>query len=76
MILNQLIQRFVSGPRPRFKKGDRVQCLDGSELMTIVWINISKKTNSIMYLCRWFDDRLQTKRTNLFFETQLRPMRP
>lgn len=73
MIITQLLQKFVPGPRPRFKKGDRVQCLDGSELMTIVWISVSKKTNTITYLCKWFDNRLQAKRTNLFSEAQLKP---
>ena len=72
MIITQLLKQFNSGPRPRFKKGDTVQHLDDNERMTIVWIHVSEKTRRISYLCKWFDNRLQINRTNLFMENQLK----
>jgi uncharacterized protein YodC (DUF2158 family) len=74
MIITQLFRQFIPGRRPKFKKGDTVQCLESDEVMTVVWVHVSEKTKRITYLCKWFDHRLQTKRTNLFIESQVKAL--
>lgn len=70
--LSEILSKFF-GPRPKFKKGDSVQCISGDEhdLMVIQWVRVLKKS-VVMYSCKWYDAKAKSTRTNIFREDQLK----
>ena len=63
----------LTGPRPKFKKGDAVQCVTSSDhdLMVVQWARILKRS-IVMYSCKWYDSKAKSTRTNIFREEQLK----
>lgn len=61
------------GPKPKFKRGDSVQCVatDDNSLMVVQWVKVLK-TSIIMYSCKWYDAKAKSTRTNIFKEDQLK----
>lgn len=70
VVINEWFLRLF-GPRPKFKKGDSVQCTSGTEMMVVQLVKVLDKTR-VAYFCKWYDPVTQSTRTNLFKEDQLK----
>lgn len=70
--LTDVVMKLI-GPKPKFNKGDSVQCVSGNEndLMVVQWHKVVGKS-VIMYSCKWYDSETKSTRTNIFSEDQLK----
>jgi uncharacterized protein YodC (DUF2158 family) len=57
----------------KFKAGDHVQRVEGSELMIVEWVKTDRKTRTSTLSCKWFDSRSKQTLTDLFKEDQVKP---
>jgi uncharacterized protein YodC (DUF2158 family) len=70
IIVLELFNKIL-GPRPKFKRGDSVQCVSNNDLMVVQWVKIFRKS-MVMYYCKWYDPKTKSTRANIFKEEQLK----
>jgi uncharacterized protein YodC (DUF2158 family) len=67
------IIRKLFGQKSKFRPGDQVQLDAGGPLMIVLQVETNPKTIEAIVHCKWYDNETKSTRTNLFYESQLKP---